>query len=297
MVRAYLAISVVTVLWATNFTVAKFATREFDPFFIASFRVFVTSAIFYACLSPEQRKFDKSDLKAIVPLSLTGILGNHVFFASGIQRTTPAHSAVIHALLPVFVAVVAFFILKERLTPLAFLGMALAVAGALLVVFRTSAAEFHETILGDVLTTCGIMVFSFYIVLGRRLVARMGSFRAVAFAFVFAVPFMIPILVLGLRAQNWSLVTWKGCAALAYMLVFANIIAYILHIFALTRLTAGQVAAFVDLQPAIGISIAVLFHMDVLTPNLLLGAAIALAGVVLVQLRFTKSPLPAPTPD
>ena len=44
--RAYAAISIVTVLWATNFTVAKIGTREFDPFFIASFRVFVTSTIF-----------------------------------------------------------------------------------------------------------------------------------------------------------------------------------------------------------------------------------------------------------
>jgi hypothetical protein len=40
---------------------------------------------------------------------------------------------------------------------------------------------------GTVLTALGILSFSFYIVLGRRLVARMGSFRAVTFAFVFAV--------------------------------------------------------------------------------------------------------------
>lgn len=283
--RAYAAISVVTVLWATNFTVAKFATKEFDPFFIAAFRVFVTSAIFYACLPREQRKFDLADFKAIVPLSLTGILGNHVFFASGIKLTTPSHSAVIHALLPVFVGVVAWFILRERLGPLAFLGMAMAVGGALIVVLRSSSAELRDTMLGDALTAAGILAFSFYIVLGRRLVARMGSFRAVTFAFVFALPFMVPILAVGLMKQDWSLVTWKGMAALGYMLVFANIIAYILHLFALTRLTAGQVAAFVDLQPAIGITVAVLFNMDVLTPHLLVGAAVALAGVILVQLR------------
>jgi drug/metabolite transporter (DMT)-like permease len=283
--RAYAAISIVTVLWATNFTVAKFATKEFDPLFIASFRVFVTSAIFYSCLSKEDRKFTWADFKAIVPLSLTGIVGNHVFFASGIKYTTPSHSAIIHALLPVFVGVVAYVILKERLGPLAFFGMALAVAGALLVVLRASPTEFRGTILGDALTAGGILAFSFYIVLGRRLVSRMGSFRAVTFAFFFAMPFMLPVLGIGLWRQDWHLVTWKGIAALAYMLVFANIVAYILHIFALTRLTAGQVAAFVDLQPAIGISVAVMFNMDVLTPNLMIGAAVALAGVILVQLR------------
>jgi drug/metabolite transporter (DMT)-like permease len=290
MVRAYLAISIVTVLWAANFTVAKIGTREFDPLFIASFRVFVTSLIFYSFLPKEQKKFTLGDFKAIVPLSLTGIVGNHLFFASGIKYTTPSHSAIIHALLPVFVGIVAFVILKERLGPLAMFGMALAVAGALIVVMRASSAELRGTLLGDVLTACGIAAFSIYIVLGRRLVARMGSYRAVTFAFVFAVPFMVPVMAIALTRQDWSLVTWRGITALAYMLVFANIVAYILHIFALTRLTAGQVAAFVDLQPAIGIGIAVLFHVDVVTPHLLVGAAVALAGVVLVQLR---RPLPA----
>src|SRR5262245_10865787 len=289
MTRAYLSISIVTVLWATNFTVAKFATKEFDPFFIASFRVFVTSAIFYSCLPRADRKFDWSDFKAIVPLSLSGILGNHVFFASGIKYTTPSHSAIIHALLPVFVGIVAYVVLKERLGPAAFVGMALAVAGALLVVMRASTAEFRVTVVGDALTAMGILSFSLYIVLRRRLVSRMGSVRAVTFAFVFAVPFMVPVLVIGLMRQQWELVTWKWSAAPGYMLVFANIVAYILHLFALTRLTAGQAAAFVDLQPAIGISIAVLFNMDVLTRNLLIGAAVALAGVILVQ-------LPRPTP-
>ena len=56
--RAYLAISIVTVLWAANFTVAKIGTQEFDPLFIASFRIFVTSAIFYSCLPKAQRKID-----------------------------------------------------------------------------------------------------------------------------------------------------------------------------------------------------------------------------------------------
>src|SRR5947207_15270314 len=170
MLRAYVAISIVTVLWAANFTVAKIGTREFDPLFIASFRIFVTSAIFYSFLPKADKKFSWADFKAIVPLSLSGIVGNHVFFASGIKYTTPSHSAVIHALLPVFVGIVAYVVLKERLGPMALLGMGLAVVGALIVVMRASTAEIRGTLLGDVLTACGIAAFSIYIVLGRRLV-------------------------------------------------------------------------------------------------------------------------------
>jgi drug/metabolite transporter (DMT)-like permease len=283
---AYLAISVVTVLWATNFTVGKIGTEQIDPAFIASIRVVVTGLVFYSLLSPDERKLRPSDWKAILPLSLTGIATNHICFAWGIKNTTPSHSAIIHALVPVFVAVVAFFVIKERLGGRAVFGLVLAVAGALVVVVGGAENEAQKTLWGDVITTLGVTSFSIYTVYGRKALRSMGSFRAVALAFIVAVPFMLPVLVWGTVNQpSWQAVDWKGWAALAYMLVFANMVCYRLHIFALTKLTAGRVAAFTDLQPAIGIGVAVLAGRDQVTGSLLAGAAVALIGVVLVQFR------------
>jgi drug/metabolite transporter (DMT)-like permease len=283
--RAYLAISIVTVLWAANFTIAQFATREFDPLFIAAVRVILTGLVFYPFLPRSERPVEKSDWKAILPLSLSGILTNHVCFALGISRTTPSHSAVMHALVPVWVGVVAFFVIRERPAGLALAGMALAVGGALVVILGRPKGLPRDTLVGDLITLVGIVGFSFYTVYGRRAVGQMGGFRAVTFAFLFAVPAMIPLLVIGALRTDWSALTWKGWAAIAYMWIFANMVAYRLHIFALSRLTAGEVAAFTDIQPAIGIGISVLAGRDTLSAPLVVGAAVALGGVILVQLR------------
>jgi drug/metabolite transporter (DMT)-like permease len=283
--RAYLAIAVVTVLWAGNFTAGKICTREINPYFIASVRVFLSAVIFYGLLAREERKLAASDWKHFVPLALSGIALNHVCFATGILRTLPSHSAIIHALIPVFVTVMAWVLIKERLGGVALAGMVLAVAGALVVVMKAPQEERDQTLLGDVLTTAGVLAFSFYTVYGRRAIGKMGSLRAVTFAFIFACPVMVPVLAYGLYAQDWGLVTWRGWAALAYMFVAANLICYRLHIFALTRLKAGQVAAFTTLQPAIGIGIAVLAGLDQVTLPLLLGSGLALLGITLVQGR------------
>jgi drug/metabolite transporter (DMT)-like permease len=283
--RAYLAVSTVTVLWAVNFTVAKIAAREFDPFLIAACRVFATAAVFYAFLPREERKIDRSDLKAFLPLSLLAIVLHQTCFVSGIKLTTPSHSAIIHVLIPVITAVAAWFLIRERISPLGMMGMALAVAGALIVVLGVPGSEFLGTIMGDLLTMIGITGFSFYTVLGRRQVARVGSFRVVTFAFLLATPFMVPVLIAGLLRQDWHVLTWRGWTALPYTVVCATMICYRLHIFALTRLTAGRVAAFTVLQPALGTGVSVLFGEDRVTPTLLVGAAVALAGVIFVQWR------------
>ncbi len=283
--RAYLAISVVTLFWAGNFTAGKVATDEIDPHFIAAVRVLLSACVFYVLLPRAERRLGRSDWRAILPLSLTGVALNQVCFAMGIKLTTPSHSAVIHALMPAIVAVMAWVMIRERLGPVGIGGMALAVAGALVVVFGASGEEVRGALWGDALTFCGILAFSFYMVHGRRTLEKMGSFRAVTFAFVLGTPFVVPSLVYGILRTDWARVTWGGWAALAYMFLFANLVCYSLHFFALSRLKAGQVAVFSDFQPALGIAIAVLAGRDRLTPTLVAGAAVALAGIVLVQLR------------
>lgn len=283
--RAYLAISIVTVLWAANFTAAKIGTEQLDPFFIAGVRVLATAAVYFLMLPPEQRKLRPGDLKLVLPLSLTGISINHLCFAAGIKITTPSHSAIIHALIPVFVAVAAWFMIRERLSRVGVAGMLLAVAGALVVVLGATGEELRKSIWGDVLTTVGITAFTFYTVFGRKAIEGMGSLRVVTLGFLFAVPLMAPFLAWGAVRTDWSRVDGHGWAALAYMFVGANLVAYRCHIFALEHLTAGRVAAFTTLQPAIGISIAVLAGKDTLSSTLVAGSILALGGVVLVQLR------------
>ena len=284
MARAYVSISITTLLWAINFKVGKIGTAEIDPLFIASFRIIVTGLFFYSLLSPDERKFRRSDWKDVWPLALTGIALNHLCFAIGISRTLPSHSAVIHALIPGFVAITAWLVLKETLGPLQVIGIVIALAGTLTVVLGVPRHEFSGTFWGDLITIGGISAFSVYTVFGRRVMAAMGSRRTVTLAFLFAGPVMLPLLVWGTLRVDWTHVTWRGWAALAYMLVFANMVCYLLHSYALARLKAGQVAAFTNLQPAIAIGIAAAFG-DPTRPSLFIGAAVALAGVVLVQLR------------
>lgn len=286
MARAYLSISIVTILWAGNFTAGKFCTAEVDPWFVAAIRIVATALVYWLFLPAEQRRFTREEIRAVLPLALSGIALNHVCFAAGIKITTPSHSAIIHALIPVFVGVAAWLLLHERFGAAGIAGMLLAVLGALVVVLGAIREERRGLWVGDLLTLLGITAFSIYTVQGRKVLRTMDSMRAVTLSFVVAAPFMVPIAAWSaFGRQHWDVVTWKGWTSLAYMFVAANLICYRLHIHALRHLKAGQVAAFTTLQPAIGIGVAVAAGVDVLTPSLAVGAVLALAGTVLVQLR------------
>ena len=63
--------------------------------------------------------------------------------------------------------------------------------------------EFQGTLLGDVITACGITAISNYTVFGRPLMASMDSRRAVTLAILVAAPVLLPFQVWRGQPHSW----------------------------------------------------------------------------------------------
>jgi drug/metabolite transporter (DMT)-like permease len=254
-------------------------------------RIWLAAAFFAAFLPAQQKRglFKGDVLKACLPLALTGIATNLFCFAAGIRLTLPSHSSIIHSLIPVFVAALAWIFLRERQRPLAVLGMALAIGGAATVALSAPAGERRATLAGDLITLAGALAFSCYILLGRRVIPKLGAWRAVATGFVLSVPLSVPFLAWGLLEQDWSRVTWRGWTGAAYMIVGATFFCYSAHMWSLTHLTPLQVSIFVDVQPMLATLIAAGLGQESVTPVLVASGLVALSGVAIVQ-RSARAP-------
>jgi len=288
-----LAAGVITVLWSGNFVAGKFATGTngapgLDPLLIASIRIFSAAAFFPLLLGRSGRVVLKRPgiWKDILPLGLAGILANQFFFAAGIKLTTPGHSALVHALIPVFVLLIGWIFLRERTGPVRIAGVLLAIAGAAYVALAMPAEERDRTLVGDALTLAGAISFAAYIVIGRRVLDRMGSLPAVTAAFLVSVPFSVPFFLFAAFRQDWGAVPPAAWWALAYMIVAATFVCYTLHMYALSKIGPLRVAVFTNLQPILGTAIAQLFGEDRLTLPFFFAAIVVIAGVAMVQ--FTK---------
>ncbi len=290
-----IAACVITLLWSGNFVAGKYATgsagqRGFDPLLIASIRIFCAAAFFPLLLNAEKRAGLKRPglWKEILPLGLAGIVANQFFFAKGIELTSPSHSALVHALIPVFVLLIGWFFLGEKTRPLKILGFFLAIAGASYVALSISQEERSRTLPGDILTLAGAVSFAVYIVVGRRVLQRMDSLSAVTAAFIVSVPFSLPFFGYAAVRQDWGAVSPQAWWALAYMVVAATFICYTLHMYALSKIGPLRVAIFTNLQPILGTVIAQFFGQDLLQPVFAVCAVVVIAGVALVQ--FTQDP-------
>src|SRR5689334_19019181 len=126
-----LAASGATLLWAGNFAAAKIAVAHLSPLLIASIRI-IAAAGFFALLSP--RRDPAAPVagpmwRDLLFLAVSGIVVNQYCFAAGMKWTTPSHSALVHALIPVFVLGIGWLFLGDRAGPVKLCGVALALGG------------------------------------------------------------------------------------------------------------------------------------------------------------------------
>lgn len=283
----------VTLFWGINFPAGKHATQHIDPYLITGTRILVAAAVFPLLLDRERRAslFRLETMRRLLPLGLLGVAINQILFLAGLQKTTPGHSAVLITMIPIFVALLARLFLKETLTTAAWMGILLAAGGASGVVLSGTAAQRDATLLGDALTLASTLAFASYTVLGRRRTRDFTALEIGSGAFLGAAPFAVGMLVFGVARQEWTGIPAAAWGSVAYMVFFSTIFCYSLHLWALTRLKAAEVAVFTNAQPLIGTGLSALFGMESPGPLFLASASLAIAGVLLVQIRRTGAPV------
>jgi drug/metabolite transporter (DMT)-like permease len=274
-----------TIAWGCNYTFAKRVLDEIHPLSAASARALTGVLVFGAVLliMDGPAGLSPARFRRTAFLGLLRITANQILFIEGLSRTTPSHSAILIALLPVHVLVLSTLAGQERITRRKWLGVAIAFAGVVVVATEKGLSPAAGTLKGDLLTLCGGLAFAGYTVAGRPVLRDLGPLRTTALSFLAGGAMILVITMPTALRETWSAVSPTAFLGLAYMLLIGTVAAYLLWYFALAHLDPSKVAVFTYLQPLIAAAVAYAVRGESITTGLLAGAALILAGVVIAE--------------
>ncbi|MEZ5988161.1 MAG: DMT family transporter [Planctomycetota bacterium] len=225
----------------------KLAFASFAPEALAGWRIAVGSAVLLtaAFLRHGRRAVPRwRDLLAIQGLSILGVLCNQVLFVLGLARSRATDAGVVMALIPVFTFVAAIALRQERFRAGRGLGVAVALAGFVLLLDTGTGGRG----LGNLLMAANALSYSLYLVLSKPMTRRYPPLVLMAWVYALSL-WAVPLFAAGVDpwpdpgpAALWSFV---------YVLLGPTVLAYFLNLYALARLPASTTAAFVYLQPFI----------------------------------------------
>jgi drug/metabolite transporter (DMT)-like permease len=217
----------------------------------------------------------------VVAMGLLGVPVYNFAFLHGLKTVPSGTAALVIALNPVFTAVLARVLLKEPFGIRRTLGLVLALAGVFVVIrFGTDKPVDWPYLSSALVLTLAPLSWALYTVIGRGLPAAADPFDT-TYALLFVGS--LPLLALATPALGRGLLAHPGAlGAVLYLAVPCTLVGYAGWIWALKRLPAGEVAAFVFLNPPLANLWAWLFEGATLRPPFLLGAAALLVGVAAI---------------
>ncbi len=249
----------------------------------AMYRLGLASVILFPFFIHNQNKRKTLNRKNLIFPVLAGLFTSFDFgvWFSSLDYTTAANAALLGNTSPLWVALAAWLLLRRRLKSRFWLGLALAVGGASLVI----GTDFflHPKIgMGDLLATSAGIFYAGYFLFTEK---SRNSLDPISHMWVVTISGTLGLVVintvLGHALAGYSRQTWLVFIATA---IVSQILGYISMTYALGHLPAQVVSATMVLSPVMTTLLAVPLLGEIPTTTQWLGGAIALAGILVVNL-------------
>src|SRR5690349_14725531 len=133
--RVHAALLLVALLFSINYIISKLAMRAFNPLVFAYLRVAGAAIVLNLVVHErDPAPLTRRDAWQLAGFAVLGVVINQTFFLTGLHFTTADVAAILITAIPVFALGAAMAVGRERASAAKVGGIALAAAGALLVV-------------------------------------------------------------------------------------------------------------------------------------------------------------------
>ena len=226
----------------------------------------------------------------LVLMSLTGVALYYVLFNLAIAFTTAAQTALIQSSFPAVVAVMAVVWLHERIARRRVIGIALAIAGVVLIIAQTAPdASARDPLLGNALGVASVVSWGAYTILAKR-IADADPIAVTAVVSLVGTVLLIPAALIENADVSLASIPADGWGAIIYLGALASAVSYLLYTRALRDIDASLVGTFVNLSPVIGVISGVLVLGEPIATIAIVGGVMVLAGVWISSLPSRESP-------
>ena len=269
----------VVIVWGANWPVMKVGLLSMPPIWFAAARMTLGAATLLVLLAVLGRL--KLPTRRDLPLVFTvGALQMAAFLVCvnfGLQHVEAGRSAVLAYTTPLWVTPAAMLLLGEAMTRRKAAGLALGLGGVA-VLFNPLGFDWASPValVSNALLLCAALSWSLAILHVRVHKWGLSPLQLAPWQMLLAAP---PLVVLSWFTEDWSTVRWSD--ELALILAFNGPLAVVSVNRALSAITTSLSLLAV---PVAGVLASAVFLSEPLTPTLILGLVLILAGTVLVNL-------------
>ncbi|NIO44016.1 MAG: EamA family transporter [Candidatus Aenigmarchaeota archaeon] len=265
------------------FVANKFFLMSLDPTLFTSLRTFFVGIGFFLISFYKNKlsfkNFNKVSWKILL---LIGFVAGFAFltFFNGLKLTTAGRAAFLHKLLPLFITILAFAFLKEKIKRIQVYAMIVMIIGAYLISY--SAITF-EIAIGDFLVIIATVLFAIENIISKYAMIKKESNFVVSFCRMFFASIVLFSIVLIIGSFNQLLLITSE--QILYIGISVSIL--FLYVFfwyySISLIKVSKASTLLLLSPPISLFLSFLFLEEIILPLQIIGSLLILVGAFIVS--------------
>ena len=283
----YLKVTFSVIAWGASFVATKVALIEISPVAVVWLRfgmgILILAGTVYA---RKQLQFPPSkDLVYFALLGFLGITFHQWLQSTGLVTARATTTAWIVATTPIFITILGWLILRERLRWDAVGGILAAAFGVILVVSKgnlvsLTIGQFGDP--GDLLILISAPNWALFSVLSRKGLKTHPAAMMIFYVMLFGWLGTTVQFFMGPGINELRQLSLNGWIAVTFLGIAASGLAYVFWFDGLAKIQASQIGAFLYIEPLVTMLIASALLGEHIQGITLLGGLIILTGVWLV---------------
>ncbi len=277
--KADLALLMITMFWGTSCLLTKIGLGDIREFNLIALRFIIAFSLSAAVFWKKIRHADRRTVQYAAIISLI-LFTEYIAMTFGVKMTSVSNAGFLTCLAGIFVPIISFVFLKQKLEKKVLTSICLTFIGIYLLTV-SDRVTFNS---GDLLCTLCSIVFAVHIIVLGKLTVKVDSVALgviqLGFAGVYALAFssLFEDPILPATQQSWLIVVSLS--------VFCTAIAFIVQTVAQKYTSPVHTGFIFSLEPVFTAIVAFLFANEVLPFKGYIGGFLMVVSVILVEVDF-----------
>lgn len=293
--KAIFALALVCFLWGTTWIASKEGVRHMPALQLASIRQLIAGVLYVGFFLYKKIPLPKGkEWRPVLVLSfLNFIMSNGLSTLALRYEITAGLGAIIGAIFPLWIVVIGLFVSKEKMPTKAVIGMMLGFAGVC-VIFYDHLADFLDPKfqLGIIFSIIATWTWAIATLYTKQQAASYNPYFSLGLQMLISGIFLSGFNAATGTAVPLSAIPWQSWAAIAYLILFGSLIAFVCYLYALQNLPTEQASLYAYVNPIVAVLCGWVVFGEKVTIFIILGGLVTLLGVYLVNRAFKTVPTP-----
>ncbi len=283
--KAYIALTATSIIWGTTWVASKMAVLNAPPLEVSAIRQFVAGLIYIVFFTLKGQPLpSKKQWPTLLVMSFFLLIIANGFATWSMKYLSSGLAALIAALYPLFVVIIEMFFFKTKNTIATFIGLILGLAG-ICVVFYDNA--FHHNsgdyLFGVILSVIAMLSWGIGTIFVARNKLDINPYYGMGWQMMLAAPFIYMMSVFSGKNIPLAAIPTQTWLAIAYLVLIGSCIAFVCFIYSMKQLPAAIASLYAYINPIVAMIVGFFLLSEKLTINILIGTAITIVGVYLVN--------------